>query len=74
MAGLDFRRATDLFLGTGDELARALGIDADRVERYRKRPGDAPPDVLARLGDVLVERGRAMMRVGEMLGEDAGAG
>lgn len=72
MAGLNFRRATDLFLGTRDELARALGIDADRVEQHRKRPGDVPPDVLARLGRILIERGRGMVRVGEMLSEEAG--
>lgn len=72
MAGLDFRRATDLFLGSTDELARALGLDAERVQAYRNRPRDVPPAVLARLGDVLIERGRGMTRVGEMLRENAG--
>ncbi|MFW6079750.1 MAG: hypothetical protein ACODAE_09020 [Gemmatimonadota bacterium] len=73
MAGLDFRRATDLFLGSTDELARALGTDVDRVERYRERPSEVPPELLGRLGEVLIERGRGMTRVGEMLVEDAGA-
>lgn len=74
MAGLDFRRATNLFLGSSEELGRALDLDAERVRRYREHPGDVPPDVLARLGDVLIERGRGMARVGEMLRETAEGG
>ncbi|MFW6078622.1 MAG: hypothetical protein ACODAE_03315 [Gemmatimonadota bacterium] len=73
MTGLDFRRASDLFMGSADELARALGIGAERVERYRKRPREVPPELLERLGDVLIERGRGMVRVGEMLVDEAGA-
>lgn len=72
MAGLDFRRAADLFVGSEQELARALGVDLEEVQRHRKRPDRAPDELLARLGRVLIERGRGMMRVGEMLTEQAG--
>lgn len=69
--GLDFRRAADLFVGTEKELAMALGRTEDDVARFRSKPGTVPRDVLARMGDVLQERGRGMMRVGEMLREEA---
>lgn len=64
---LDFRTATDLFVSTEEELAMALGIPVADVRSYRQKPGSAPGDVLDRLADVLVERGRGMARVGEML-------
>lgn len=64
---LDFRNATDLFVSTEEELAMALGIPVADVRSYRQKPATAPPDVLARLGAVLLERGRGMARVGEML-------
>lgn len=67
--GLDFRRATDLFLGSEVELALALGLSAEELKRYRSAPGRVPEDLLRRLGVVLVERGRGMMRVGELLRE-----
>lgn len=67
MAGLDFKRAADLFLGSEAELALALGIEADEVRRFRRVPGEAPRELLVRLGRVLVERGRGMTRVGELL-------
>ncbi|NIP81751.1 MAG: hypothetical protein GWM90_22050, partial [Gemmatimonadetes bacterium] len=63
--------ATDLFLGSEEELAVALGIERDAVAGFRKRPGEVPAAVLARLGKVLKERGRGMARVGEMLLEEA---
>lgn len=72
MAGLDFKRATDLFMGTEEELALALGIGVEEVRRFRRVPQEAPRDLLARLGRALVERGRGMARVGEMLQEQAG--
>ncbi len=66
---LDFRRATTLFMGTEEELARALGMEAGDLRRYRQQPESVPDDVLARLGNVLMERGRGMRRVGELLKE-----
>ena len=69
MAGLDFRRAADLFVSTERELGLALGITAADVGRYRRQPEAVPPEVMARLGTVLVERGRGMARVGELLQE-----
>lgn len=73
---LDFKRATDLFLGREGELATALGIGTDALEGYRRRPATAPPDLVNRLADVLMERGRGMIRVGELLAEagDGSAG
>ena len=67
MAGLDFRRGADLFLSSEKELGAALGIPTPDVARYRRNPDLAPAEVLARLGTLLVERGRAMTRVGELL-------
>ena len=66
---LDFKRAADLFVSTEEELAMALGIPVADVRSYRQKPGTVPDAVLQRLGDVLVERGRGMARVGEMLQE-----
>jgi len=66
---LDFRRGAELFMATPRELAMALGIRAEDVDRYRKRPHEAPHDVLTKLAEVLIERGRGMARVGEMLRE-----
>ncbi|HEX6940741.1 MAG TPA: hypothetical protein VF158_15095 [Longimicrobiales bacterium] len=70
MAGLDFKRATDLFLGTERELALALGVSEAELRALRRDPARAPEDVMDRLARVLIERGRAMMRVGELLDED----
>lgn len=64
---LDFRNATELFVSTEEELAMALGIPVADVRSYRQKPQSAPPEVLDRLGAVLVERGLGMARVGEML-------
>lgn len=66
---LDFRRAADLFISTEEELALALGVTVADVRSYRQKPATVPDDVMRRLGDVLVERGRGMARVGEMLQE-----
>ena len=68
MTGLDFKRATDLFLGTERELALALGVSENDIRAFRKDPDRAPDELLERLGRILVERGRGMMRVGELLG------
>lgn len=67
MAGLDFRSAAALFMGTQRELAMALRVSADEVARYRASPGDAPDALLEAMGRALVERGHGMARVGEML-------
>ena len=67
--GLDFQRAADLFVSTERELAMALGCSEAELRGYRKKPESAPEAVLGRMGDVLVERGLGMVRVGEMLRE-----
>lgn len=69
---LDFRSATDLFVSTEEELAMALGVPVADVRSYRQKPESAPPDLLDRLAAVLEERGRAMIRVGQMLTESGG--
>lgn len=66
---LDFRSATDLFVSTEDELAMALGVPVADVRSYRQKPDSTPPDVRQKLAQVLVERGRGMVRVGELLSE-----
>lgn len=69
--GLDFKGATDLFLASEQELAMALGIEVAALRTLRRQPQTAPAKLLGRLGAVLVERGRGMARVGEMLQENA---
>lgn len=64
---LDFKRATDLFMGREEELVRALRIDAATLQAHRARPAGTPLPLLRDLADVLDERGRAMIRVAEML-------
>jgi hypothetical protein len=68
---LDFRRATDVFLGREEELARALRIDVAELRRHRQSPGSAPAPLVHALSDVLDERGRGMVRVAEMLRDQA---
>lgn len=67
MSPLDFRRATDLFMGSEKELALALGIPEAELRRLRSEPHRASADTLRRLGEVLRERARGMERVGQML-------
>jgi hypothetical protein len=69
---LDFASGARLFMGTDDELARALGMQLGDVRALRNSPADASPETLSRLGQVLVERGRGMTRVGELLLEGGG--
>jgi hypothetical protein len=69
---LDFAKAGTLFLGTEQELAQALGIGIGDRRQYRANPQHAPKPLLAKLGQVLSERGAGMKRVGEMLLEDYG--
>ncbi|HSJ15394.1 MAG TPA: hypothetical protein VK939_13315 [Longimicrobiales bacterium] len=68
---LDFTTATQLFMGTEEELARALGVSLGDVRAMRTNPGSVPRALVGRLCDVLAERGRAMVRVAEMLREDS---
>lgn len=68
---LDFKRATDLFLGREEELARALRLDLAILRQHRKQPGAAPASLLHDVADILDERGRAMIRVAEMLRDQA---
>ena len=67
---LDFSRAAQLFMGSEDELARAMSISVADLRALRTQPHRVSPQLLARLGAVLVERGKGMTRVGEMLLED----
>lgn len=71
---LDFKRATDLFVSTEEELALALGLSVGDVRSFRQKPDSVPDEMLRKLGDVLVERGRGMARVGEMLQESGDPG
>ncbi len=64
---LDFKRATDVFLGTERELALALGVSVADLRDARQNPERAPEELVERLGRVLVERGNSMRRVGELL-------
>jgi hypothetical protein len=66
---LDFASAASLFMGTEEELARALDVAVADVRAMRTTPAQVPPELLARFGRVLVERGTGMARVGEMLQE-----
>jgi hypothetical protein len=70
---LDFMRGAALFMGTEQELASALEIGLGDLRQYRSNPQRTPAVVLERLGRVLIERGRGMQRVGEMLVEDSGS-
>ncbi len=64
---LDFKRATDVFLGTERELALALGVSVADLRDARQNPERVPDDLLERLAHVLIERGNSMRRVGELL-------
>lgn len=64
---LDFGRAADLFMGTEEELARALGISVADVRSARASTRNVSPALLRKMGEVLIERGRGMKRVGELL-------
>jgi hypothetical protein len=64
---LDFARGADLFMASEQELAAALGISIADLRELRTNPKRANPAIEERLGRVLVERGKAMVRVGELL-------
>lgn len=67
---LDFARAAQLFMGTEQELAGALGIPVADLRAARTNPQRVPAAMMNQLGRILSERGRGMLRVGEMLLED----
>lgn len=67
---LDFTSAARLFTGTEEELARALGVGIGDLRAMRSNPQNVTPALLARLGEVLTERGRAMIRVAELLRDE----
>lgn len=69
---LDFTSAARLFMGTEDELAAGLGITVADLRSARTNPQRVPAALLARFGRLLEERGRGMVRVGQMLREDNG--
>lgn len=69
---LDFTSAARLFMGTEDELAAGLGITVADLRSARTNPQRVPPALLERFGRLLEERGRGMVRVGQMLREDSG--
>ena len=69
---LDFARGAQLFLGTEEELARALDVTVADLRSYRANPQHTPAELMVRLGRILTERGHGMARVGEMLLEDHG--
>lgn len=64
---LDFRRAAGLFMASEQELAMALDIPVGDLRAYRNDPDRAPPALLHKLAQVLLERGQGMQRVGELL-------
>lgn len=67
---LDFQSAAALFMGTEQELAKALGISVADLRAARTNPRHVPRELVRKLGNVLVERGSGMRRVGEMLLEE----
>jgi hypothetical protein len=68
--GLDFARGADLFMGSEQELALALGMTVADLREFRTNPKRANEDVMIKLGQVLIERGDAMKRVGDLLMHD----
>ena len=64
---LDFTRATDLFMGTEQELALALNVTVADLRELRTNPRRANAQLIERLAQVLIERGNGMKRVGEIL-------
>ncbi len=67
---IDFKRASDLFLGSEKELALALAVPLGDLRDFRQNPDRVPEELLRRLGRVPVERGNGMRRVGELLQEE----
>ena len=64
---LDFTRASDLFISSEKELAAALGISVADLRELRTNPKRVSVDMERKLARILIERGNAMKRVGEIL-------
>jgi hypothetical protein len=69
---LDFTSAARLFTGSEEELATALGLSIGDLRAARATPKFITPDLTRKMAEVLIERGRGMMRVGEMLLDNEG--
>jgi hypothetical protein len=68
---LDFAKAAALFMASEQELALALGLPVGDLRAYRNDPARVPAAVLHKLAQVLLERGKGMQRVGELLLDEA---
>ena len=64
---LDFTSAAKLFMGSEEELAAALGLSVGDLRAARATPNYVAPEVMKKMAAVLIERGKGMARVGEML-------
>ena len=69
---LDFTNAARLFMGTEAELAAALGLEVSDLRAAIATPNFVTAELSTRLSRVLIERGKGMVRVGEMLGDNQG--
>jgi hypothetical protein len=67
--GLDCARRRPVH-GLEQELALALGMTVADLREFRTNPKRANDDVMVRLAQVLIERGDAMKRVGDLLLDD----
>ena len=68
--GLDFARGADLFMGSEEELALALGVTVADLRMFRTNPKRANEQLMRKLAAVLIERGEAMKKVGALLQGD----
>ncbi len=64
---LDFATAVRLFMGTEEELATALELAVGDLRAARATPKFVTPELTKKMAAVLIERGKGMARVGEML-------
>ena len=65
--GLDFARGAELFMGSEQELALALGVTVADLREFRTNPKRANEQLVTQLAQVLIQRGEAMKRVGNLL-------
>ncbi len=64
---LDFSTAVKLFMGTEEELAAALGLAVGDFRAAKATPKFVSPELTKKMATILIERGKGMARVGEML-------